>query len=389
MFQDYTGSASIFSIIEEKMKTLNNIDIIRLHIGDTCFSPPSFLRPTNFVPALHSGYNLYCDTRGIEPLRTGLWKKLAEDNRLVSPDPGDILITCGATHGLYSTFQTLLDKDEKVMILAPHWPIINGVIRNAGGIPFDVPFYTDLYEDPSMDIHEYLDDFVSKDTAAIYINTPNNPCGKVLSEAQLAQIGAFAGKHGLWVVSDEAYEHFIYNKSPHVSIAALDGMFDRTVTVFSFSKTYAAAGYRLGYVVAPPELSREIGKVTVNSIYGVSTLIQNMATTAINERTGWIEQLLKKYQRMRETAMDLLACDFSRPEGGFYFFVDLGDYIDKDGMAGLVGRLLEEGVSVTPGEVFGAGYESYVRICFTGEPMPRLCQGIERLNRVLEERSGG
>lgn len=388
IFQDYKGSASIFSIIEEKMKTLGDKDIIRLHIGDTCFSPPDFFRPDAIDPATISGYNLYCDTKGIESLRTGLCKKLEEDNSFSKLNPGDLLVTCGATHGLFCTFKTLLDKNERVIVLAPHWPIINGVIRNAGGIPFDVPLYTNLYINPELDIQEYLKSYLSESTAAIYINSPNNPSGKVLSQTQLSRIGDFARRHGLWVVSDEAYEHFIYNDASHTSIATLEGMYERTVSVFSFSKTFAVAGYRIGYVAAPPHITDEIGRVAVNSIYGASTLLQHMAAAAITERSRWIAKIHKKYLRMRNEAADLLACDFDLPDGGFYFFVDLSDYIDDGGMSGLVGRLLEEGVSVTPGEVFGSGFENHVRVCFTGEPLERLRMGIERLNNVLTERSG-
>ena len=388
MFQDYQGMASIFTAIDEKMKALGEgRDIVRFHIGDTFLKPPPEARPASFDPAVGNDYNLYCNTAGIPSLLSLLRDKLEDENGFKGLETDSIQVTCGATHGLYAAFRTLLAQGEKVMVLAPHWPIINGVIRNAGGIPVDAPLYIRLYEEPGMDIVSHLDSLLEPGTAAIYLNSPNNPCGKVLTAGQIEQIAEFAVKNGLWIVSDEAYEHFIYNGDRHLSIATLDGMFDRTVTVFTFSKTFAAAGYRLGYPVAAPELARTMNKRVVKSLYGVSTLLQYMVRPAMADRSEWIAWLRARYQRQLEIAEESLSCGFHHPEGGFYIFADLGDYLDDGGMLPLINRLLEAGVSVTPGEVFGEGFENYVRICFTGEPEERLKLGIERINNVLGERS--
>jgi len=383
---DFAGrSARITGSVYEKFKprmVAQGDNLVKLHIGDSYALPPYPLPVDAAFFAAHPGANRYCDTFGIASLRAALAEKLREDNR-IDVQPDNILITCGATNALASTIQALVDPGDDVMILAPHWPFFRGMVRAAGGGVIDVPFYTVLDENPGADIGNMLERSMTKDTVAIYLNSPNNPSGKVLSREQLAAVAGFARAHHLWLISDEAYDGMTYDGREHISPASFHDTLERSVSVFTFSKVYMFAGLRLGYAVASAEAIRAINKAMVHQLYSPSTLAQEMMIDPVRSRGTWSKRFVQEYEATRDGVAKALRFDAPLPDGAYYFFFNAEKYLRGRSITDVVNACLDAGVSVAPGEDFGATYGTWLRICFAGESPERVMLGVERLNGVL------
>jgi N-succinyldiaminopimelate aminotransferase len=356
--------------------------LVGLHIGDSYAPPPYPLPVDPAFFAAHPGANRYCDTFGIPSLRDALAAKLREDNAL-DAGPEHVLVTAGATNALSATVQTLVDPGDDVMILAPYWPFFRGMVRAAGGGVREVPFYTALYDDPDADIAAMLDRALTPGTVAIYLNSPNNPSGKVLTREQLWAVAGFARAHDLWLISDEAYDGMTYDGRAHVSPAGFDGMHARTISVFTFSKVYMFAGLRLGYAVADEPVVRAINRAMVHQLYSPSTLAQEMMVDPVRTRAAWSGRFVAEYGRTRDAVAAALRVDARLPEGAYYFFFPIAPYLGNRAYNDVIEACLDAGVSVALGEDFGAAYRDYIRICFAGESPARVMTGVERLNAVL------
>ncbi|MFB3103542.1 MAG: pyridoxal phosphate-dependent aminotransferase, partial [Pseudomonadales bacterium] len=279
-------TGSVFEKYRDKM-TAQGENLIKLHIGDT-YLPPSYPLPvTKELVTDHPDFNRYCNTFGIAALRDALAVKLQEDNDL-AVNRDQILITNGATNALSISMMALVAPGDEVLVLSPAWPFFFGMVRIAGGEILDVPFYTRLFDEPDLDIGNYLSQFVTSSTVALYLNTPNNPSGKVLSREQIEKVADFVREHDLWIVSDEAYDGLTFDGLAHISIATLPEMFDRTLSVFTFSKSFMFAGLRLGYVVAGEEALANLNKMMVHQLYSPSTLAQQMMVEPVKTRREWL-----------------------------------------------------------------------------------------------------
>jgi N-succinyldiaminopimelate aminotransferase len=378
-------SARITGSVYEKFKSrmaAQGENLVALHIGDS-YAPPPYPLPVDatFFTA-HPGVNRYCDTFGIAPLRDALATKLREDNQLdVQRD--NILVTCGATNALAATVQALVNPGEDVMILAPHWPFFRGMVRAAGAGVIDVPFYSVLDKNPGTDIETMLERSLTKNTVAVYVNSPNNPSGKVLTREQLVAVAAFARSQGLWLISDEAYDGMTYDGREHISPASFHDTLERSVSVFTFSKVYMFAGLRLGFAVAGSDAIRQINKAMVHQLYSPSTLAQEMMIEPVRTRATWSKRFVQEYENTRNSVAKALRFDAPLPDGAYYFFFNIEKYLRGRSVTDVVNACLDAGVSVAPGEDFGAAYGNWLRICFAGESPERVMLGVERLNGVL------
>lgn len=386
--KDEDGAAKPATVFEEVAAVIQRVrpeDMIFLHLGDTHSRPPPPALPEGLDVKRRPGFAQYCDTKGIPELKDLLVEKLKGRNAMDWVDRTHIQVTCGAIHALYAAFCALLDPGEEVMVLAPHWHMTNTVIAQAGGRARDLDFYIPLAENPDLDIPALLKRGLTEKTAAIYCNTPCNPTGKVLDRNVLQKIGDFAAAHDLWLVADEAYEDFIFTGAEHVSAATLPGMQDRTVSIFTFSKCLAAAGYRVGYAAAHPELVDRMHRASANTIYNAPTNNQHMVAQALHTWDDWFPGLYDKYKRNRDLVCEQFEGRFFAPEGSFYVFFDARDVLRGRDPFTLVEAMVRQGVGATPGRAFGEGFEEWFRFCFVAVPEERLAQGIDRLNRVLEE----
>jgi aspartate/methionine/tyrosine aminotransferase len=363
-------------------------DLIELHIGDTHLPPPEAARFANvdsgsFDPSLYR----YGSISGLDDLKEAFAARLRKCGfgpRAV--DPSQILVGCGATHALFCGVRAVLDPGDEVLVSSPYWPLSVGLLRAAGAVPIEVPLTTRLFADPALDAAAVLDEAVTPRTRAIYLITPNNPDGKVLSESQLAGIARLAHARGLWVIADEVYADCVY-EGPHVSIARLDGMSERTISVYSLSKSHALAGVRVGFIAAPERVVAYARRISTHTVFNVPVVSQRVALAALRSSEDWIERARVAHRQARDATMQALAGSGVRtfvPEGGSYAFVDFSPVLAGGSLTDLLGRAIDRGVLLAPGDAFGEAFPNWARLCFTSTSIDRVREGLARLRAALD-----
>jgi aspartate aminotransferase len=334
---------------------------------------PDFDTPPHIVEALaaaaRAGETHYPDQRGTTTLRQALVEKLGRENG-IRCEIDDVVVTCGGTHGLFLAFQALLGEGDEVLVLSPHWMAIPKLVGFVHGARHrSLPAYLELgsgsLEPQALAARLRLG--VGPHTRGLYVNTPNNPTGVVLSREQLQAIAEVAIERDLWVVSDEAYEHLLFDGAQHVSLASLPGMAERTISVFTFSKSYAMTGWRVGYVVSPPPLRPVLGPLLAfYTTHGVFPAAQSAARAAILGPQDAVETMRRAYQERRDVLLHGLegqgAIRVPAPRGAFYVFADVSAALQGGDVWALVERWLEMGVAVLPGTAFGPEYGDWVRM---------------------------
>ena len=358
-------------------------------IGDTHFAPPAAacLRSVPWRGAPTKDLYRYGKPAGARDLVDALVDKLSTKNELPTT-PENVQITAGATHALSSAARILLDAGDEVLLLTPCWPLIRGHVLAVGARPVEVPFSSLLFEEPELDPHTLIERYVNPRTAAIYLITPNNPDGRVVAHETLGAIADVARRHDLWVLADEVYEDYVYGDVPHLSIATLPGMAERTLTVFSFSKSYGMAGLRLGYVHGPRHvmapLSRPGEPFHLQRPPGPS--VHGPGRPAKRRRISR-RRPPRDYQEARDETLAHLRVPHIVPEAGSYVFMNLSTYLhDGETTRDLLVDLAKNGVLLAPGGAFGRGFETWARLCYSAVPTDRLAIGIERTMSVLASR---
>jgi aspartate/methionine/tyrosine aminotransferase len=250
-------------------------------------------------------------------------------------------------------------------------------------VAVEVPFYTALYDDPVANAASLIEPHITERTVALYLNSPNNPSGKVLSRRHLDEVAELARAHDLWLIADEAYDGMTFDGNEHISVASLPNMFERTISVFTFSKVFMFSGLRLGYAVSEECAIRTINKTMVHMLYSPSTLAQQMMVEPVKTRRQWSEAFVRHAEDLRDMFLERLRITPPVPDGAYYFFFSLLPYLGTRTYDEVFNECMNTGVSVAPGADFGKGFEDYIRICFAGEPPQRLEQAIERLNGVF------
>jgi aspartate/methionine/tyrosine aminotransferase len=321
---------------------------------------------------------------GEAPLLSALAKKLRERNGLEWAGEANLAVTVGATQALAAAARAVVDAGDEVICPTPHWPLIRGIVTNAGGAVVEAPLTQRLYAEPRADAAALIEPLVTPRTTALYVTTPNNPDGKQLERRHLESLAELARAHDLWVLADEVYEDLAW-AHPHVSIASLPGMAERTLTVFSLSKSYAIAGHRLGYVVGATGPMHALRKIANHTVYNVPSLLQRVGLALVTDPSSslWLDEARTQYRQARDEASRLTPAPHFIPDGATYLFVDLAAQAPGGDLWPLVERLLDAGVSIAPGEQFGRDFATHARICFTAVPRDRLGVGLGRLAEVL------
>ncbi len=237
--------SSVFSPLTHRLARREG-PIFPLHVGDTWMEPFEGGRMEDLTVAEHPGMHRYCETRGIPSLVDAIVEKARSRNRLPC-ERESVLIAAGATGALASAIGQLAEPGEEILILAPFWPLIRGIVRAQRAKPVEVPFY-DRVDSPSAAV-EAVEARVGDRSVALYLSTPSNPTGRLIPRSWLEALAELARRRDLWLISDEVYEDLVY-EGEHCSI----GQFapERTLSVYSFSKAYGMAGNRVGYLVGPP-----------------------------------------------------------------------------------------------------------------------------------------
>lgn len=347
------------------------------HGGEPFFETPETIKYGG-LKALAKNKTRYAPSSGIDPLRAAIAKKLQTKNHM---DVGidDVIVTVGGAHALYVAFQAVLDPGDDVLLFAPYWTPIRDMITMAQARPVMVPTSSARRKG----LTAALEHFSTPATRAIYYNTPQNPSGIVFSRQEAEEVAAFATKHNLIVIADEAYEDLVYD-GDHVSIASLPGMAERTITAFTFSKTYAMTGWRCGYAVAKEPFMTGLRKLVLYSTNGVSTPTQWAALEAMAIPQDAIAARREEYRQRRDllvAGLNELGLECEVPAGAFYAFPSVKK-IHKESRRVATELLEKAHVATIPGVVFGAQGEGHVRFSYAVSP-ETIEAGLGALRKML------
>nr|WP_276610736.1 aminotransferase class I/II-fold pyridoxal phosphate-dependent enzyme [Kineococcus siccus] len=306
----------------------------------------------------------YTANGGIPGLRAAIARKLLRDNAL-EVDPDQVWVTAGGMQALHQALSLTLDAGEEVLVPDPGYTNFSMAARHVGAVP--VPYRLDPATGFQPDLAD-LERAITPRTRVLLVNSPSNPLGVVHPAAVLRDLVTFAARHDLWVVSDEVYERFTYGV-PHVSTATLDPD-GRVLSVFSFSKTYALTGARVGWLVAPAAWAPMLRSAQEAVVSCVNAPAQLAALAALDGDQGVVDDAREHYRGTLEAACELLRAKgirFHRPQGAFYLWVDVAHASGGDVEAWCAEFLLTRRVAVAPGTAFGARGEGWVRVCVAGE----------------------
>ncbi len=355
----------------------HGIDVIDLGPGEPDFPTPEHIKRAA-EEALAQNFTRYTAETGIWELRDAIAQKYnREYNTHYTAE--NVLITSGAKQALYNIAVALLEPGDEVLIPIPYWVSYPEQIKLVGAKPVYIRANKDFQLSADL-----IEEHITAHTKALILNSPNNPAGTVLSPHQLREIIAVAQKHRLWVIYDECYEKFIY-EGEHVSAVALDS--ERAIAVSSASKTYAMTGWRLGWSVAPKELTRVMAAIQSHTTSHPSSISQKAAVAALTGDQSCVAQMLAEYRKRREFVLGELRAidgiDFTVPQGTFFVFPNVERFFNGQVRcsADLTRYLLEEAhVAVVPGVAFGA--EGYIRISYATS-LEQLREGLRRLRQGL------
>jgi aspartate aminotransferase len=326
------------------------------HGGEPYFETPDAVKYA-ITRALVENKTRYAPSSGIAPLRTALARKLTSKNGIAS-GIDDVLVTGGGAHALYVAFQAVLDPGDDVLLFSPFWTPIREMINGAQARPLLVPTASARRHG----LTATLEKMTTPHTRAIYFNTPQNPAGTVFTKEEAEEVAAFAKKHDLIVIADEAYEDLVY-EGTHFSIASLPGMAERTITAFTFSKSYGMTGWRVGYVTAREPFMTGLRKLVLYSVNGVSTPSQWAALEALALPEQDLAKRRDEYRERRDllvAGLNDLGLECETPAGAFYAFPSVRSIHKESRKAAAI--LLEKAhVATIPGTVFGAQGEGHLR----------------------------
>lgn len=338
-------------------------DLVHLELGEPDFPMPDHITEAA-IQALRSGFTKYTPNAGIEELREAISEKLKRENEIEAEPNGEILVTAGSMEALSMSILSTVNEGDEVVIPDPGYVSYVAQVLFAGGIPVSVPL---LETDDFRLTVENLEKVVTTKTRLVMMNYPSNPTGAISRQEDVKEIADFVTDRNILVLSDEPYERFIYPGGRHHSIAALPGMLERTITVFSFSKTYAMTGMRVGYAVSGRELIRQMTKLQEHYVACVNSVAQKAAIAALRGPQTCVDDMLKEYTRRRDLVLDglsriqIITC--RKPAGAFYAFPN----ITKSGQNSrtFVRNLLKEAkVATVPGAAFGKLGEGHIRLSF-------------------------
>lgn len=363
-----------------KLMKAEGHDIINLAGGEPNFDTP---RPVieEAYSAMKSGFTSYVNSTGIPTLKRRIARKLKEENNIQVDEDKGIIVTSSSKLALHMCLHTFTQSGDEVIYLEPAYVSYKPLIELAGAKAIAVPL---CYEDNYSVTTEILNAYATPKTKAILICSPNNPTGRVLSAQETQIIADFAKKKDILVISDEIYERIIFDDNKHISIASLPEMSERVLTLNGFSKTYAMAGWRLGYIAGAPTLVREIAKVQQHILNCAPSFVQSAAVVALDCEME-VQRMVQEYEERRDYFVNALnkikGMECRSPEGAFYVMVRI-DYLEMDSFE-LSRYVLEHGkIAAAPGEAFGQGGEKCIRMPFATS-MDELEETIRRLNKIF------
>ena len=375
---DEVGFSDIVQIRNRVMELrAKGATVYQFEGGEPYRPTPAYIKSA-MISALEENRTRYAPSSGVAELRAAIAEKLRARNQIPASDE-NVIVVNGGMQGLFGAFQCVIDPGDEILIFSPYWTPIKDLVAQSGGHLVLVP----TEEARSAGIHETLSRVVTSRVRAIYFNSPTNPSGAVFTRAEIQAIADFAIARNLIVVADEAYEDIVY-EGEHVSIASLPGMFERTITSFTLSKSFSMTGWRIGYAVAGEPWMTGLKKCTLYSSNGVSTPTQWAALAAFTTPTDFFETSRAAYRERRDllvAGLNELGLICAPPPGAFYAFPDVTS-ISTDSRAASEWLLNKAQVATVPGVVFGPHGEGHVRFSFSTS-METIEGGLESMRRNL------
>lgn len=375
---DEVGFSDIVKIRNKIMELrASGTAVFQFEGGEPFVNTPDYVKEA-MTRSLAENKTRYAPSSGIPELRAAIAEKVREQNKIPA-QVDDVIVVNGGMQGLFSAFQSVLNPGDEVLVFSPYWTPIKDLIANCAGSAVLVP----TNEARRDGFTETLSRYHTGRTRAIYYNTPQNPTGVVFTRSEAQMVASFALQHNLVVIADEAYEDLLY-EGEHVSIASLEGMFERTITAYTMSKSYAMTGWRLGYTVAPEPWMTGLRKMLLYSTNGVSTPTQWAGLAALITKSDFLVKSREAYRKRRDLLLmglnELgLRCD--SPAGAFYAFPDV-TRLSADSRQAADLLLDKAKVATVPGVVFGEHGEGHLRFSFSTS-IETIEAGIESMRRNL------
>ena len=364
-------------------------DIIGLSLGEPDFNIPEIIKQAA-IEAINQNYSKYSPIDGFLELREAICEKFKRDNQLIYK-PSQIVVSTGAKQSLANAALVMLNEGDEVILPAPYWVSYSEIIKIAQGIPVEVPT---TIENNFKITPEQLEKAITPKTKMIWFNSPSNPSGAVYTKQELENLAVVLRKYpNIFIVSDEIYEYINFTET-YISIAQIDGLYDRTITINGVSKAFAMTGWRIGYLAAPEWIAKACYKIQGQITSGANTIAQRATIAALKTPITTFQYMKDEFRKRRDIVVNLLreveGFKVYEPQGAFYVFPDISYFFGKI----LRGRkintasdfalyLLEEaGVATVTGEAFGD--KNCIRLSYATSEKD-LREAICRIKNVVEQ----
>ena len=363
-------------------------DIISLSLGEPDFNTPDFIKEAA-VQAIHDNYSSYSPVNGYEDLRLAICRKFERDNGLTY-NKNQIVVSTGAKQSIANIAMVLLNPGDEVLLPAPYWVSYSAIATLAEATYKEIP--TTIDQDFKI-TPEQLEEAISPKTKLIFFNSPNNPSGTSYSEQEYRALAKVLEKYpDIYILSDEIYEHINYGEKPF-SFAAIENMYDRTITVNGVAKAFAMTGWRIGYIGAAEWIAKACTKMQGQITSGANSIAQRATIAALDAPVSKIQYMVDEFEKRRDMVIGLLSeidgFKLNKPKGAFYIFPDISAFFGKtfkgkkvDNASDFAMLLLEEAnVATVTGEAFGA--PACIRMSYAASE-EQLREAIRRIKDLLE-----
>lgn len=365
------------SVIRRMTRIANQYDAINLSQGFPDFDPPKEIL-NRLKQVAHEDYNQYAITWGAQNFRDALAKKQSKYMNLDLDSNKNIVITCGSTEAMMAAMMSVCDPNDKVIVFSPFYENYGADTILCGANPIYVPLHPPVF---NFDKKELENAFKQNPKALILCN-PSNPCGKVFSKEELEYIASLAIKYDTYVITDEVYEHIVYAPYKHTYFTSLPGMFERTISCSSLSKTYSITGWRLGYCIAPENIIEQIKKVHDFLTVGAAAPLQEAAVVGLEFKDNYYDELQKLYTHKKElfiNGLKELNIPHTEPQGAYYVMIDISEFGYDSDLDFCVDLIKNVGVAAVPGSSFFKEEENrYIRFHFAKKD-ETLLAALDRL----------
>lgn len=365
------------SVIRRMTRIANEYDAINLSQGFPDFDPPKEIL-NRLEQVAHEDYNQYAITWGAQNFRDALAKKQSKYMNLDLDSNKNIVVTCGSTEAMMAAMMSVCDPNDKVIVFSPFYENYGADSILCGANPIYVPLHPPVF---NFDKEELENAFKQNPKALILCN-PSNPCGKVFSKEELEYIASLAVKYDTYVITDEVYEHIVYAPYKHTYFASLPGMFERTISCSSLSKTYSITGWRLGYCIAPENMIDQIKKIHDFLTVGAAAPLQEAAVVGLEFDEDYYDELQKLYTHKKDlflNGLKELNIPHTEPQGAYYVMVDISEFGYDSDLDFCVDLIKNVGVAAVPGSSFFKEEENrYIRFHFAKKD-ETLLAALDRL----------